>query len=146
MTTLLALDPGGTTGYSLWWYDAITPLRPIEHGQTPDGVEGFIHWWNTQDTHLWDEIVSERFVLDGRTARPDTTPLKIEGVLMVERPDVIFQPNGFKAAVPDAVLKRLGFWWKGQQHARDSARHALAYLKARGHRPTMRAYFAPRAA
>lgn len=145
MTLLLALDPGGTTGWSIWQYDALTPAMPFEHGQITGGVQGFVEWWREHERDIEpdvDEVVSESFVLDGRTVSPDVTPLRIEGALSVLWPHgVIYQRNTFKAHAPDATLKRLGFWWRGEQHARDSARHALAFLKVRKHLPTVRAYW-----
>lgn len=143
MTLLLALDPGGTTGWSLWRYDALTPAMPLEHGQITGGVEGFVAWWRDSDIEAEaDEIVAESFILDGRTLYPDLTPKLIEGALVALWGGPLhYQRNTFKAHAPDATLKRLGFWWKGEQHARDSARHALAFLKVRKHLPTVRAYW-----
>lgn len=172
MPVLLSLDPGGAprstksrsaTGYSLWHFDAITPLRPITHGQVQGNEDVFLSWWQENvfpigwesDKH-WnpDEIVCESFRIDGRTPFPDTTPLKIEGMLKVlvetrataYRPPLTFQPNTAKASAPDDLLKRLGFWWSGLEHARDSARHALHYARAINHAPTIRAFWPPRAA
>jgi hypothetical protein len=143
MTTLLALDPGGTTGYSVWFYDAITPLRPIEHGQIKGGLIGFVNWWQSQDAD-WDEVVSESFILDGRTPFPDVTPLKIEGALAVLFPDHILQRNVYKASMPNEKIKALGLWWPGQPHALDSLRHAWALMKERKHMPTLMAAWPPR--
>jgi hypothetical protein len=147
MTRLLALDPGQSTGYSIWYYDAITPPRPIEHGTITGGVTGFARWWAAQVAasragvegrdYPWDEVVSESFVDDGRTRFPDITPVRIEGALAVVWPDTSFQPNGMKSALRDEKIKALGLWWPGEGHAIDSMRHAFAYLKGRGHRPTL---------
>lgn len=135
---LLALDPGGTTGWSLWEYDSITPLRPIEHGQIVGGVEGFIEWWKDSGIEYeFDEVVSESYRLDGRTPKPDVTPLRIEGALAVLWPEVVYQPNTYKAIVTDERIKALGLWWPGQQHARDSLRHAWARMKHLKHMPTL---------
>jgi hypothetical protein len=152
MTTLLALDPGGTptaaksrsaTGWSLWTYDAVTPLRPVTHGQVPGNQSVFKRWWLDEAQHLGaDEVVCESFVLDGRTQFPDTTPLKIEGVLeaLTDLP-IAFQRNGMKAHLRDEKIESLGLWWPGQGHAMDSMRHAFAYVKVRGHMPSIRAYW-----
>lgn len=143
--TLLALDPGGTTGYSLWVYDSITPLRPLEHGQITGGVDGFIEGWRYLDAN-WDidEVVSESYRLDGRTPKPDVTPLRIEGALAVLRPDTVYQPNTYKSIVTDERIKALGLWWPGEQHARDSLRHAWARMRHLKHMPTLLAGWPPK--
>lgn len=142
MNTLLALDPGGTTGWSCWEYDALTPLRPIAHGQIVGGVRGFVAWWGLQRDGLglpWDEVVSESFVLDGRTPNPNIQPLRIEGALEVLWPGpMVYQRNTFKSHLRDERIKDLGLWWKGQPHAIDSMRHAFALMKVRKHAPTIR--------
>lgn len=141
MTTLLSLDPGGSTGWSVWTYDAVTPLRLVEYGTITGGLRGFLDWFNSPAGDL-DEIVAEDFILDGRTARPDTTPLEILGALealvWASGPPLIRQRNFMKNHAPDDLLKRLGLWWPGKGHDRDSARHALALLKTRKHAPTLR--------
>lgn len=142
MSVLLALDPGVSTGWSFWHYDATTPLRHIDHGTIPHGLRGFLGWLS--DTHGGepDEIVAEDFILDGRTARPDTTPLEILGALELfahttETP-LVRQRNVMKAHAPDQLLKDKGLWWPGKGHDRDSARHAIAFMKTRRHAPTLR--------
>ena len=95
---LLAIDPGKTTGWSIWSFEKEKPLKLIELGQTEGGVDGYLSsWW---DRNTWCEvIVSEQFVLDGRTPNPDITPLKIEGVLMAYVKqfggELVFQRNNF---------------------------------------------------
>ena len=146
MKRLLALDPGKTTGVSIWQYDADTPLTHIGHGQIPDGVYGFIDYFYPQGmAQPFDVIVSEQFILDGRTPNPDITPLHIEGVLLGHQErtgkQVRFQRNNFKKHISDEFLKEHNFYWPGSPHAMDSARHALAYMKTSYHAPTLNTYF-----
>lgn len=142
MRTILALDPGKTTGWSYWEYDDETPAQCIVWGQTINGVQGYIeeHFDKTPDL-----IVSEQFVLDGRTPNPDITPLQIEGVILaqanVHNLQVVFQRNNFKKHVDNELLKKHRLYWAGNQHAMDSSRHALAYLKTTMHMPTLKHYF-----
>jgi hypothetical protein len=133
---ILGLDPGESSGWSTWYYDAMTPPRPIAHGTITGGVVGFVDWWG--DGGAWDEVVSESFVLDGRTPFPNTMPLKIEGALAVLWPDTIFQRNTFKSHMPDQKIKDLGLWWPGAGHDRDSLRHVWALMKVRKHMPTLK--------
>lgn len=145
MTRLLVLDPGGTTGWSLWSYDALTPLQVLEYGQVAGGVKGFVSWWQRDVAGgPIDEVLAETFRLDGRTPKPNVEPLKIEGALEVLWPGWFGQANVMKAHAPDDLLKRHDLWWRGQQHARDTARHAIALMKVRRHAPTLRRFFPPR--
>jgi len=147
MKRLISFDPGKTTGMSIWQYDAETPLQLIGYGQIEGGVEGFLEYLYPTDGRymIWDVIVSESFVLDGRTPNPDVTPLHIEGILESHAHrtgcQLRFQRNNFKAHVDDAKLKEYGFYVKGMPHSNDSMRHALAYMKTSYHRPTLDAYF-----
>ncbi|MBG6106624.1 hypothetical protein [Frigoribacterium sp. CG_9.8] len=134
---LLALDPGETTGWSIWRYGDETPLTHVEHGMQAGGLRGFIQLMHERDGQF-DEVVAESFILDGRTAFPNITPLRIEGALAaLWHGPVTLQRNVFKRHAPDALLKELGLWWKGPGHDRDSARHAIAYLLGKKHMPTL---------
>ena len=141
---LLALDPGKTTGASLWVYDEETPLEPYARWQVEGGLYGFLDFFD-QIKKFADQIVSESFVLDGRTPNPDVTPLQMDGALMAFWPvyntPVAFQRNNFKKHVSNELLKAHGLYWKGEPHAMDSARHALAYMKTQRHMPTLQKYF-----
>lgn len=140
---LLALDPGGTTGWSLWRYTAIEPLTLISYGMVGLGLTGFLHWWQENFASMEvDEIVIEDFVLDGRTPRPDTTALELIGATIALSPvPVIRQRNVAKIHATDEMLKRSGLWWRGAGHDRDSAKHALALVKTRRHVPTIARYW-----
>jgi hypothetical protein len=143
---LIAFDPGKTTGMSIWQYDSDTPLTHIAHGQIENGLEGFLEYFYPKGKFLpWDVIVSESFVLDGRTSNPDTTPLRIEGALLshAHRTNVLvrLQRNNFKAHVDNDLLRKFELYWPAEQHAMDSARHALSYMKTSLHRPTLDHYF-----
>lgn len=144
MTTLLALDPGGTTGWSFWKYSATEPLTYVDHGQISGGNHGFVEWWGETLGGEPDEVVAEIFIDDHRTMSPDLTPLRIEGALDVLFPGWIGQRNTMKSHANDLFLKRSGLWWEGAQHARDSARHALACMKLRRHMPSMLLYWPPK--
>ena len=139
MPTLLAVDPGKTTGASLWKYSDTEPLECTWHGQIEDGLQGLIKF--IKETKTPDVVVSEQFVLDGRTPNPDVTPLHIEGALMRHYESVWFQRNNFKKHASNDMLKAHDLYWKGEPHAMDSARHALAFMKVKKHMPTLKKYF-----
>lgn len=145
MTVMLALDPGGHTGYSFWQYDAITPLTHITHGTIEGGLHGFLDWWHGGLPEAHGEVVIEGFELDGRTPRPDLTPRDIIGAtwaLSYPTP-IVVQQNTQKFFADDLFLKRSGMWWKGLGHDRDSARHAFARMRKLRHMPTLRRYWGP---
>lgn len=136
---LLSLDPGETTGWAVWDYSDRQPLTHVAHGMIAGGLLGFIEWWPgmIEECHP-SEVVAESFILDGRTAFPNVTPLRIEGALAaLWRGPVALQRNVYKAHAPDELLKRVGLWWPGKGHDRDAARHAIAYTVTRKHIPTL---------
>lgn len=142
MTFLLSVDPGGSTGWALFYFDAGQRLTHIEHGTIPGGLDGFIGWWrhdpiSRQLTPGQDIVVAEGFRLDGRTVSPDLTPVAILGALRVLWPNYVTQMNTQKAQAPDDLLKRADLWWPGKGHDRDAARHAIAYTRNIVHIPTL---------
>ena len=143
MSILLAVDPGKKTGASLWKYSDTEPLECTWHGQIDDGINGFIHYM--LDHAEPDIVVAEQFVLDGRTPNPDVTPLQIEGAILAHYDSevtlIAFQRNNFKKHVSNELLKEHDLYWKGEPHAMDSARHALAFMKVNRHMPTLEKYF-----
>jgi hypothetical protein len=150
VTVILGFDPGLSTGYSIWRYDAITPPQPIEHGTIPGGHRGLAEWWQARADYdggvPWDEVVCESFIDDGRTRFPEIDPLRSEGVLYALFPSTVFQRNLYKAHVTDDKIKDMGLWWPGAGHDRDSLRHVFAYLKTRGHVPTQMLWKRPKQA
>ena len=142
MTRLLGLDPGLSTGWALFHYDATTPLTLLDYGEILGGHQGVIAFWKTMPEP--DEVVAETFRLDGRTIYPEVDPLRTEGALSVLHPGWIGQPNTAKIMADDILLKRLGWWLKGKPHARDAARHAIALMKSRRHLPTLSRISPPR--
>lgn len=116
------------------------------HGQITEGLDGFLDYFYSRGVAApFDVIISESFVLDGRTPNPDVTPLRIEGVLQAHSHRygtlVRFQRNNFKAHVTNEFLKKNDLYWAGEPHAMDSARHALAYMKTSRHLATLNRYF-----
>lgn len=147
MTIILGLDPGISTGWSLWSYDESHAPQHLDHGIIGEGVRGFVRWWESggalHNGAYPDEVVAESFRLDGRTDFPEVMPLRIEGALAVLWPNTHFQPNTAKLHLSDRKMKELGLWWPGAGHDRDSMRHVFAWLKINRHRPTLELWRRP---
>lgn len=168
MTHILSIDPGKNSGIALGYYDAITPYRLLERWQVHSGTEGFIRWFEDEMPRSVDELVVEKFVLDGQNQfTADLAPKEIEGVLKYvsanEGIPIIWQPRTDKAALigyrPEQItkaqrqrarfdfLKRFGMFRPGTEFddSNDAIVHALVSLKRRKHGPTLMAMWPPTA-
>lgn len=133
---LLAIDPGGCTGFVLLDYDGRTPCP---------GPDALVDSWQidwdgpavpeflADAIRLVDLVVIERFVISARTTKYTRQPeafYVIGGAICTAELDgvpwVAQAVNTAKDAYPDARLKELGWFSavKGK-HARDALRHAL---------------------
>jgi hypothetical protein len=141
---VLALDPGGTTGWALF------SVHPEAMSGDPDvHVLDNVLWWNSgqftgrQDDQI-DEIlalveewpnarlVTEDFLL--RQLNAVLWPVEINAiVLRATRPRYWVKQHASLAmsTVTDDRLKAWGFWVPGKEHARDAIRHAITFLKRR---------------
>lgn len=147
MTTLLSVDPGGagagTSGVVLLSYTETTPPVLGDSWAVPDALDGWLSWYDTQrSVVLPDVVVCEHFV-QRNVPGADLTPCFIEGsVRTLYRHTVLQLAAGYKTAVPDESLKRLGLFDFPRDHHHDqrsAARHAVWYLKKARHLPTLRA-------
>jgi hypothetical protein len=129
---ILALDPGGTTGYAI----AEIPL--------PGLVELAYSQRKMDESELWDfldavqpnHIVCEDF--EYRNKPPtglDLTPIKLIGVVNLfatnrnVRPELYMQKAAVgKGHFTDLRLKTLNVYQKGVPHGRDAARHLLHWF------------------
>lgn len=139
MTTILSFDPGGTTGYAYIEYGD-TYVKMLESGQIPDGLQGFINWW-PEPGNFADVIVCESFELREGIHGVNLTPCYVMGALEVLAGDmpIVYQKPTFKGFCDNQALKNLDMYIKGQGHARDAVRHAIAYLLTKEHhKPTMK--------
>lgn len=143
MPVLVAIDTPAErsvsdTGWFRGTFDDDQPLERLSSGVISGGFAGFV---NGIESVLRDAdiVVCEHYVVFNRAGDP--TPMLAEGVVRFLRPDVVLQrPTGYKTAVPDKVLKNMGFWSTTGHHAdeRSATRHALKYLYDKGHKPTLR--------
>lgn len=142
---VLALDPGGTTGWSVFGVhpDALSGDPAIgvvnnvefwcagqfegdENSQADEIVELIEHWPSAR-------LVIEDFILRKQSqARELLSPVRITSVLeWAVRPRYFIkqQPSLAMTTITDDRQKAMGFWVPGQQHARDAIKHNLTFLK-----------------
>lgn len=131
-TTILALDPGGTTGWSYVRFD--DPEGPYEWrcgqiGPQEHHKQLFV-FLETQQTDNYT-IVTERFEYRN-TSRPGLVLMSREyiGVAKLFHADrggnLIFQnASQAKGFVKDQRLKDLDLWYSSFKHAMDASRHLV---------------------
>lgn len=152
---VLALDPGGTTGWSLFGIhpDAMSG-DPELH---PFGPYGNVLFWTAGEftgnqDHQIDQIlelvdvwplarlVTEDFKL--RQLNAELDPVEINAILRrAVRPRYwIKQPAALALkSETDDRLKAAGFWIPGQEHARDAVRHNITFIKRQKERAVLSA-------
>lgn len=157
MSYVLGIDPGLTTGVALLEIPDNAPARADLLDEISGGTEGFLTWWSgSLRGYEHDQVVCESFALDGRTPKPDLTPVEIIGALKVlclppshkeTHRRLRFQTNTQgKHLMTNEVLKRAGYYPKRWEvkggHSTDALRHALTYVvKTLKHRPTIELLF-----
>lgn len=135
----LAVDPGGTTGYSVANTDTGELL--IAGQRNPFDFQEWLHF---QADRLGTEltIVCERFTITQRTLKVSRggsyDALEVIGTLryfslLRGGRDLAFQqPAEVMQLVSDARLKAMGWYQKALPHANDSLRHLAVWLAHRG--------------
>lgn len=139
---VLALDPGGTTGWT------VMCVHPDAMSGAPEfRVLDNVLWWTAgeftgkQDDQI-DQIVSlvaawpsARLVTEDFLVRQQNVlldPAEINAVVRwATRPRywVKQQPGLAMSTVTDERQKSWGFWVPGKQHARDAVKHGITFLK-----------------
>ena len=129
MERILAVDPGKTTGYSIW------SAKDRIDGELY--VEAFLDFaWDKLEHGNIDVVVCERFVINARTAQLTQAPWSLEQIgalrFMCKKFDVDFvlqNASDAKKFATDKLLTNYG-WPRppGGGHARDAQRHLLVYL------------------
>lgn len=134
MTTILAYDPGVSTGWVLGVEDG-DDVEIVEYGQfTAAGhVDTARQLMRTVEHYKPDRIVGERFDLRPHNQfLADLTPVRVNAVMdYATDGGVHYQtPTQAKTLVRDVTLKALGFWPTGRSvgcpdadDVRDAARH-----------------------
>lgn len=132
---VLAVDPGGTTGYA-WWMEgdsrpAVAEEKPLEFLRTADG------WLSALGSQTI--VACERFTIGSQTRAKtqQTDALEQIGALRYLASKhgaefVLQAPADAKRFATDARLKALGWWVPGKGHGMDACRHLLLRLASDG--------------
>ena len=132
--TLIALDPGYTTGYSIF-LDGKHYLNGVIDWKIPS--EGFYVMTNMLKNFFPDVIVCEDYRLYASRAKAQTgsqiDTVRIIGAieLLCNQNNIKFykmMPSTAKGFVKDEKLKEWGLYKKINPHARDSLRVAIHWL------------------
>lgn len=133
-TAVLAVDPGGTTGWA--------SLDPTGHFQSGE-VRDWLMWLRQVDRAVNTErytVVIERYTVTADTAKKSRQydALEIIGALKYicyvngVAPPVMQYPAEGKAFGTDRKLHKVGWFSRGHGHANDAARHLLCYSVKHG--------------
>lgn len=132
--TLLALDPGETTGYTVFNGDELVGVGQLA---TKDIDKGVIELIKILDKFKPSFVVYEAYrVYKWKTkdhANSDLHTSQFIGVIraicaMRSIPYHMQMAQVAKQFCTDDKLKEWGLWIKGQRHARDAIRHAIYFI------------------
>lgn len=128
---ILAVDPGLMTGACRWFAGS-----GLEHGFQLPHLD-FLDWaWASLQTRGHETvIVVEEYRINSGTVKKTPAPWSTEtiGTLrwMARVTGARFEEQtaaDAKAFITNERLRAAGCWFKGQEHARDAARHLLLYM------------------
>ena len=121
MQTIMAIDPGKTTG-AIWW----TPWDWVAYQWTPTAVRGHLEYMQPKF------IVMESF-LHRQAMKVDYTPAEVIGNVKdwASSNDVkvkMQSPTEPKHFWTNEKLKKVKLYTRGKPHSNDAMRHLLYYL------------------
>lgn len=137
--TILALDPGYTTGYCIFHITGGTP-RLKDYGQITTIKDDIIQWSELSKFlggHFFDIMVCENYrIYQQKLERHSFSPvltLRLIGGLeyyaSMNRVPIHYQmASQAKAFVTDEKLKHWEFYQEGMKHCRDAIRHAIYFM------------------
>jgi hypothetical protein len=132
--SILALDPGLTTGVSFWSENLPDTCQVFEADFHTLCV------WLESHLHSFDEIVVERFIITPQTHKNTQSPWSLEVIgvskwlaLKSGRPFHMQMASAAKRFSTDDKLKAMNWYTKGQGHANDASRHLLLRLVSTGY-------------
>ena len=139
MATLISLDPGGTTGVAVFYFDEFS-VELVRTLQVKGDLKGFLVWAESAQLPEYDVIVCEDFVLRPGVHGANIIPAYIIGALQAKMGHdypIVLQKPSQKRLCPDDVLKRMGYYKVASPHANDAIRHGIIYLRQMKHKVTL---------
>lgn len=146
MTFVLAVDPGGTSGWAMATLDgaAGTVRQTLIFGE--HGPSEMADWMRTfclnarRPNTEHRALVMERFTITAQTGKKTSQPDALEliglGRYLAEWSGVEFDvsqaPGDAKAFATNDALRRWGVWVPRLEHARDAVRHLCLYAAKQG--------------
>lgn len=141
MSTILSLDPGGTTGYAIFHVEKHEEPELLRQGQIAGGLNGFLDFhWDVLEDIDFDVIVCESFTLREGVYGANLDPVYIIGALEALYPttEIVYQSPALKKLCEDDRLKTMGLHVPGKPHRNDAVRHLVVYLRNKKHLPTLK--------
>lgn len=147
MSTILAIDPGLTTGWAQITYSDDDPGHLLDGGEIRDknssvAVGAWFDRFEAQDLVVMEgwEYRKNKFSVDANLA---CGPIGVvRWLCYVKGIDLVIARPIDRSVVTDEMLRANGDWYSGGRgHAREATRHGIAYLLRHNHLPTMNAYF-----
>jgi len=133
---IAAIDPGGTSGWALGELGADGGIRSVSYGEAEDPYELADFLLNNR-LHV---CVVEDFVAyagrshTGQKAETGFSPILVQGILRgwerkahLDLQWELQSAANAKGIITDERLKSMGYWIKGQPHARDALRHLALF-------------------
>ncbi len=134
--TLVALDPGETTGWASFNYGTLEKQGELKIETFPDTRIDGINIWNFLDTWNPDVVVIEGYRIYAQKAAVHTwsalyTPKLIgyiEGICQFRGFPYYIQMASTKQFCSDSKLKSWGYYSEKSRHSRDAVRHGCYWL------------------
>lgn len=140
MTAIVGVDPGTTTGIFAVSVSIVDKLLESEvrseYTAYELGAEKALAAIELQLRRLPEAVVAcERYIITSRTARLTQQPAALELIGALRHlcrdygaPFMLQMKSDAAHLARDQLLKRIGWFQRGQDHANDGARHALLGL------------------
>lgn len=159
---IVALDPGGTTGWSILKVHPVALLDPefailsniefnvsgqftgSENGQAKSCLDLIAEWPGA--AVVVESFILRKFSSDEDLLSPVRLTAKLEyGLWLLDRTCFKQQPSEAKSTATDDRLKAWGLYRSegGEQHARDAVRHNITWFRKCKQKAALRAYSWP---
>lgn len=137
--TILALDPGETTGYAIAELGAKLLIGYGQREMTPKEFWNFLSYTLPTSSECYVVCESFEFRQGKQHTGINLYPCELIGILKLHRTfhidmtdQLYFQPasvQGEKAYFSDKLLKELGLYIRGPGHGRSAVKHLLQWLQ-----------------